>query len=502
MALRESQGFLKATQAIAKIGTWRSGDKSGTLEWSPETFEMFGMDPAGPPPTVQRMFAAMTPETRAAAEAALLARPLPETVTFTCRVRRPDGTERTCWVEGHLSTDAKGRRSLAGVCQDITEREAAAAQLVQAQKMESVGQLTGGLAHDFNNLLAVIIGNLDLLAEEFPVDAPARDLADTALQAALKGSELTRQLLAFSRRQPLDPMVLDLNELIAGMDPLWRRSLGGAILVQLNLAPDLWAAKVDRAQMESALLNLVINARDAMPAGGSLAVETVNVSLDDSDPDLTPGDYAVVAVSDTGHGMSAEVLARAFEPFFTTKGPGEGSGLGLSMVYGFAKQSGGQLKIYSEVGVGTTVRLYLPRTKLAGAESLPETEPLSVTGEGERVLIVEDNPDVRRVVVRQLTDLGYEVVEAESGASGLAVLAADPTIDLLFTDIVMPGGMNGIEMVTTARLARPDLRVLFTTGFTSAAASIGGRLTGNDPLITKPYRRAALAAKLREALSR
>jgi signal transduction histidine kinase/ActR/RegA family two-component response regulator len=501
-ALMESQSSLRETQAIAKIGSWRRRLGCSELEWSDEVFALFGLPLDGPQPTTDAFRAALTPEGRATVTAVLDADPPPETFNFTLKVRRPDGSERVCWLEGHTEFDASGRPlSFVGVCQDVTEREAAAAQLHQAQKMESVGQLTGGLAHDFNNLLAVIIGNLDLVADDLAPETSAREFAETALQAALKGSELTRQLLAFSRRQPLDPMVLDLNELVAGIDPLWRRTLGEAVTVNLVLDEDLWHARVDRSQMESALLNLVINARDAMPNGGTLTVETSNATLDDTDPDLKPGDYAMIAVSDTGEGMTPDVLGRVFEPFFTTKGVGEGTGLGLSMVYGFAKQSEGQLKLYSEAGHGTTVRIYLPRADSADADEVLRAEPESIMGRGERVLVVEDNPGVRRIAVRQLTDLGYEVVEADSGPAGLAAIRADPAIDLVFTDIIMPGGVTGIGMVEAARRARPGLRVLFTTGFASASALGGRHLTGAYPLISKPYRRADLAAKLREALA-
>jgi len=284
------------------------------------------------------------------------------------------------------------------------------------------------------------------------------------------------------------------------MAPLWRRTLGEAVTVKLSLAGDLWRTKLDPAQMESSLLNLVINARDAMAGGGVLTVETANATVDPDNSELPPGDYAVIAVSDTGSGIPPELLAKVVEPFFTTKGVGKGSGLGLSMIYGFAKQSGGQLRIYSEVGQGTTVRLYLPRSD---EEAETTTAPVAgpVKGRGERVLVVEDNVDVRRVAVRQLVALGYQVVEADNGASGLEVLSQDHGIDLVFTDIVMPGGMTGIEMIAAAREARPDLKALFTTGFTSAATANNSRVSGADMVISKPYRVTELAAKLREALA-
>jgi signal transduction histidine kinase/ActR/RegA family two-component response regulator len=496
----QAQAALKETQRIAKIGSWRLATGVAHFEWSPELDGIFGFDPAEGPPTVGMVMARLDDDSQGRLRA-LLDAPVAEPFTFSLKVSHPDGEARVCWVEGQPEFDADGvRLGVSGFCQDVTEREVAMAQLRQAQKMESVGQLTGGLAHDFNNLLAIIIGNLDLIATDLAEDSMEKEFADTALQAALKGSELTQQLLAFSRRQPLDPKTIDLKDLVTGMAPLWRRTLGENVVVKLLVAEETWAAKLDRAQMESSLLNLVINARDAMPDGGVLTVETSNATIDPDNPELRPGDYAVVAVSDTGHGMSQELLAKVIEPFFTTKGVGKGSGLGLSMIYGFAKQSGGQLGIYSEVDHGTTVRLYLPRSQDAVAAPAVNAHG-PVRGEGERILVVEDNPDVRRVAVRQLTELGYQVMEADSGAAGLEALALDDGADLVFSDIVMAGGMTGIEMVQAARQARPDLKALFTTGFTSAATANNNRVTGADLMISKPYRVSDLATKLREALA-
>jgi PAS domain S-box-containing protein len=496
----KAEASLQETQRIAKIGSWRQDAGAAAMQWSAELYEIFGIEPAAGAPSLEGILP-LVDEAAQKTIRGLLEDGSPEAFTFTMHVRRPDGAERVCWVEGRTELDATGVRSgLVGFCQDVTEREAAAAQLRQAQKMESVGQLTGGLAHDFNNLLAVIIGNLDLIADGLPEGSAEKEFAETALQASLKGSELTKQLLAFSRRQTLDPKVVCLNELVEGMAPLWRRTLGETVTVKLALAGDLWRTKLDPAQMESSLLNLVINARDAMPEGGVLTVETGNATVDPDNPELPPGDYAVVAVSDTGHGMSPDILAKVVEPFFTTKGVGKGSGLGLSMIYGFAKQSGGQLRIYSEVGHGTTVRLYLPKSD-EDVVAAPVVTAGPVKGHGERVLVVEDNVDVRRVVVRQLTDLGYRVVEADSGAAGLEALASDHGVDLVFSDIVMPGGMTGIEMVAAARERQPDLKALFTTGFTSAATANNNRVSGADLMISKPYRVSELAAKLREALA-
>jgi PAS domain S-box-containing protein len=498
--VRRAEASLQETQRIAKIGSWRQALNGARPQWSDELYEIFGLASVDGPPAVEQMMERLDEGGRERL-AGLLAGEHTEAFSFSLRLQHADGSERHCWVEGRPELDASGQPiGLIGFCQDVTERETAAAQLRQAQKMESVGQLTGGLAHDFNNLLAVIIGNLDLISGDLQDGSLEKEFADTALEAALKGSELTKQLLAFSRRQTLDPRVVELNALVEGMAPLWRRTLGETVTVRLALADDLWRTKLDPAQMESSLLNLVINARDAMPGGGVLTVETANATVDPDNPELPPGDYAVVAVSDTGSGIPPELLAKVIEPFFTTKGVGKGSGLGLSMIYGFAKQSGGQLRIYSEVGHGTTVRLYLPRSDEAvEAAKAPSAGP--VRGRGERLLVVEDNVDVRRVAMRQLTELGYQVVEADSGAAGLAMLAGNHGIDLVFSDIVMPGGMTGIEMIAAAREAWPDLKALFTTGFTSAATANNNRVTGADMVISKPYRVTELATKLREALA-
>jgi PAS domain S-box-containing protein len=390
---------------------------------------------------------------------------------------------------------------------DMTERLAAEERHRRSQRLEAVGQLTGGLAHDFNNLLSVVIGNLDLLEDRLKDDAEAAPLAAKALQAALRGAELTRRLLAFARRQPLDAKVVTLNERVSATLDLLRRTLGEQIEISTTLAPDLWPTLVDPAQFESALVNLAINARDAMrghEGGGRLIIETSNQRLDEDyardNVEVVPGDYAMVAVSDTGAGMAPDILARVFEPFFTTKAPGEGTGLGLSMVYGFIRQSQGHIKIYSELGVGTTVRLYLPRAHEAAAGlAAPEAAPAAVGGV-ERILVVEDNPDVRRVVVAQLEGLGYRTIEADNADAALAVLQRGEAVDLLFTDIVMPGRLNGTELASAARALRPRLKVLLTSGFAKAALEPGPQSPDIKNLLSKPYRKAELAAKLREIL--
>jgi PAS domain S-box-containing protein len=387
---------------------------------------------------------------------------------------------------------------------DLSSAKQAEAQLRQAQKMEAVGQLTGGVAHDFNNLLTVIIVSLDNVRSHLSGELQVQ--ANNALRAAERGAALIRDLLAFSRKQPLSPEPLDLNRAIASVIEFLRRLLGERIEVELKQAPDLWPAFADASQVETAILNLAVNARDAMADGGKLAIETANVTLDAAyaarNGDVTPGDYVVISVSDSGDGMSAQVLERVFEPFFTTKPAGKGSGLGLSMVYGFAKQSRGHLSIYSEVGHGTTVRLYLPRAGAQGSwpvrEAGDETAPRGRSG--ETVLVVEDDPQVRGVVVAQVRKLGYTALEAADASAAAEILRSDARIDLLFTDVVMPGPMTGRQLADTALARRPDLKILFTSGYTENSIVHHGRLDANVHFLAKPYRAGDLARKLREVL--
>lgn len=410
-------------------------------------------------------------------------------------------------VSGAPLYDGDSRvRGAVCIVEDVTESKATRRQLEHAQRMEAVGQLTGGLAHDFNNLLAVVIGNLDLLYDRPELEAAARESVELALKASLGGATLIRQLLAFSRRQALSPKPFDLNALVSSTRELLSRTLGEHIVVEMRLAPDLWPAMADVAQVESAIANLAINARDAMPNGGRLMLETANKDLDlryaDTNPDAQPGDYVMLAVSDTGTGIPPEVLNRVFEPFFTTKEQGKGSGLGLSMVYGFARQSRGHVKIYSEVGHGTTVRLYLPRAGAEKPSAAPTTTP--VASDADRIdaaiLVVEDNPDVRRIVCRLLRDFGCTVIEAGSGQAALDILHSGRKIDLMFSDVVMPGGMSGAELVQAARRLRPGIKTLLTTGFAEASLRHQVQFADAGEIITKPYRRQDLARKLRSIL--
>ena len=387
---------------------------------------------------------------------------------------------------------------------DVTQRKALERQLQHAQRMDAIGQLTGGIAHDFNNLLVVITGNLDLLESELAGKPKPLSYAEMASKAAWRGAELTRQLLAFSRKQTLEPKVLNLNGLVRETASLLQRTLGDQIELVVDLADDLWPAFVDKTQFESALTNLAINARDAMPKGGRLIFETSNQQLDESfsvaGEEVAPGNYVMVAVSDTGTGIAPEILARVFEPFFTTKGEGKGTGLGLAMIYGFVKQSRGYVRVYSEVGHGTTMRLYLPRGEGAlssAAEAPPDT---LMAPPGTRVLVVEDNPDVRRVAVGQLKQYGYQIVEADNGPEALKVLNDDGRVDLVFTDAIMPGGMSGMQLAEEAVKVRSGIKVLLTSGFAEASLNTA-RAAAGVPIISKPYRKQDLAKKVREVLS-
>jgi two-component system NtrC family sensor kinase len=385
-----------------------------------------------------------------------------------------------------------------------TRRDEAEAALRQAQKMEAIGQMTGGVAHDFNNLLTVVIGNLDIAAASGDWPANIKKHLETALKAALRGGVLTQQLLAFARRQMLRPEIVNPNRLIEDFTQLIAQAAGEAIQVQTILSPTLDPCRIDRAQFEAAILNLVVNARDAMHGVGRITIETRNLDAAAEDiirsPEFIPGAYVLVSVTDTGDGMTPEVLEKAFEPFFTTKDIGRGSGLGLSMVYGFVKQSGGHVQIESEVGAGTTVMIYLPRSAESQRASLVGSAvDEEVPGGSEAILVVEDNEEVLKVTADMLQQLGYDIIVAGTAAEALAILRTRQPIHALFTDIVMPGGMAGDQLAGAAVRMRPGLKVLLTSGY---AAQIRGRavLDNEFPMITKPYRRAELAVKLREVL--
>jgi PAS domain S-box-containing protein len=423
-----------------------------------------------------------------------------------------DGTTLLCGVITDLTEQKLHLRELAEanarLMDEIAERERVEDALRQAQKMEAVGQLTGGLAHDFNNLLTGITGSLELLKTRVAQGRLGEvDKYIVAAQgAAARAASLTHRLLAFSRRQTLAPVPTDPNRLIADMEEMIRRTTGPAILLETELAEGLWPTLCDPNQLESAVLNLSINARDAMPDGGRLTIETCNVRLDEPaarDRDMAPGHYVVVCVSDTGTGMPPDVVARAFDPFFTTKPIGLGTGLGLSMIYGFARQSGGQVRIASQLGRGTTVRLYLPRH--AAAESSRTTaetpRPPDRSAASETVLIIDDEPTLRMLVGESLRELGYATLEAEDGPSGLQVVQSGARIDLLITDVGLPGGLNGRQVADGARAHRPSLKVLFITGYADKAAVGSALLSQGMQVMTKPFTLNALATKVRSMLT-
>ncbi|MCK9686284.1 response regulator [Scleromatobacter humisilvae] len=384
------------------------------------------------------------------------------------------------------------------------EREAAQAALRQAQRMESLGQLTGGVAHDFNNLLQVISGNLQLLRREVAGNERAEKRVQSAIGGVTRGAKLASQLLAFGRRQPLEPKVLNIGRFIKGMDDMLRRALGEEIELETVISGGLWNALVDPGQIENAILNLGINARDAMPDGGKLTIEAGNAMLDDEycrlHEDLQPGQYVMVGVTDTGSGIAPELLERVFEPFFSTKPEGKGTGLGLSMVYGFVKQSGGHVKIYSELGQGTTIRIYLPRVHQS-EDALADETAAPVRGGSETVLVVEDDDEVRETAVGLLTDLGYRVLKAREAMGALSIIESGMPIDVLFTDVVMPGPLRSPELARKAKERLPGLAVLFTSGYTENAIVHGGRLDRGVELLSKPYTREALARKIRHVLA-
>ncbi len=389
---------------------------------------------------------------------------------------------------------------------DLTELKRLETRLLEAQKMEAIGQLTGGIAHDFNNLLGVVLGNLQLLERSLAESPNLARKVHTAMRAAVRGADLTRRLLTFARRQILDPSVIDLNRQLSAFQDLVQRTLGDSIEVRLSQAPDLWHVRVDAGQLENAILNLAINARDAMPQGGRLTVRSRNVVLDAAfcreHPQVEPGEYVSITVSDTGTGIEPAVLKRAFEPFFTTKESGKGSGLGLAMVHGFAEQSGGVATIQSEFGRGTTVTLYLPRCWEEQAEREDTIVTQAAPGGDETILVVEDDADLRETVVTALGQLGYRAIAAANAASALKILAGTERIDLLFTDVMMPGGMLGPGLAMQARELRPSIEVLFTTGYADAAALSSTVGLSSTDIIYKPYRNEELALRIRYVLDR
>lgn len=397
-----------------------------------------------------------------------------------------------------------GRQYFVGTITDLTDLKDLEQRLFRAQRLEAVGQLTGGVAHDFNNAMSTMLGNAELLEDMLEEDSEAIELIRAIIAAVERGAALTHRLLAFSRRQALSPAPTDIPKLIDGMKDLLARALGEDISFKTFHIPTVWTAQVDPAQLESAILNLALNARDAMPNGGSLTIETDNATIDEDDStsyeDMGPGEYIRIAVSDSGEGISEDVLSQVFEPFFTTKAPGKGSGLGLSMVYGFAKQSNGHVSIYSEIGKGTTVKIYIPKSYEGIIESAATSE-LRIMHKGEgRILVVEDDEGVRTIATQILRGMGYKVYAVGSGPEAIEILKSSQDFDLLFTDVVLPGGMNGVQVAADAEKFCPGIKVLYATGYTQNAVVHNGVLDANVTLVNKPYRRAELAEKINQLL--
>ncbi len=526
--LRESEVRFRNMADHAPVMMWMT-DPTGSLTYLNRLWSEF----TGQTPEHALGFGAweaLHPEDRPESEGIFFtANAAHEQFRIECRLRRRDGVYR--WALNAASprfgddgaflgyigsvidiTDRKEAEQILQQANEILEQQIAAAiaeraeteaQLRQAQKMEAIGKLTGGVAHDFNNVLQVIAGNLQLLTRDFVSNPRAEQRLHTAIAAISRGSKLASQLLAFGRRQPLAPKVINLGRLIRNIDDMLRRALGEGIEIETIIAGGLWNTFVDTVQVENALLNLAINSRDAMNGHGKLTIEAGNAFLDDAyvtrQADVTAGQYVMVAVTDTGCGIPPDLIEHVFEPFFTTKAEGQGTGLGLSMVYGFVKQSGGHTKIYSEPGQGTTVRLYLPRAR-EQEDIETDVEAAPATGGTETVLVVEDDEDVRRTVVDMLSELGYRVLKARDAQSALVIIESGVPIDLLFTDVVMPGTLRSPELARKAQDRLPNLAVLFTSGYTENAIVHGGRLDDGIDLLSKPYSREALARKVRHVL--
>lgn len=533
--LADSEARRRLANEAASVGTWDYDPQTGRLGWDAKCKELFGL-PADAEVTYQESFVAgIHPEDRERTLEAVqeaLARDGAGNFDLEYRtIGLGDGRERWVAAKGRAIFDGGVATRFIGTVVDITSRKQIEEQvralnehlerevqaevarrtqaeeaLRQAQKMEAIGQLTGGLAHDFNNLLAGISGSLEIIERRISrsrLDGIDRFIAG-ALASAQRAAALTQRLLAFSRRQTLDPKPTDVNRLVMGMEDLIRRTVGPAIKIEVVGAAGLWPAKIDAAQLESALLNLAINARDAMPEGGRITIETANKWLDAraaQERDLPPGQYISICVTDTGTGIPKELVERIFDPFFTTKPIGEGTGLGLSMIHGFVRQSGGQVRVYSELGQGTTMCLYFPRYTGAIEHEADQFEGEIVhTGAGETVLVIDDEPTVRMLIIEVLEEAGYTALEAEDGPSGLRILQSGVRIDLLVTDVGLPGGMNGRQVADAARLLRPKLKVLFVTGFAENATVGNGHLEPGMAIITKPFVMVELAQKISEMI--
>ncbi len=519
-----SEQNLARSQALAKMGSWVMDLEDKTVLWSDHMYALVGIEKGGQENhEFESLVSVMDPAEKEKWQESLEFAKLGQPISgLECEFNHIDGDKHRISVHIDIEYDSDGKPAkLHGICQDVTDQTLLERKFLQAQKMESVGQLTGGIAHDFNNLLMVVLGNLQLIEKLTEGDEKATSRLTTAIDAVNKGSELTKRLLAFSRQQTLEDDIIEVNDLIEETSDMLTRAITSDIQLKIKPGQDIWTVKADKTQLETAILNLSINARDAMQDGGTLIVETENKTLDTNytkqHDDLTPGDYVVVSVSDTGEGMPPEIIDKVLQPFFTTKAPGSGSGLGLSMIYGFVKQSKGHLSIYSEVGTGTTIRIYLPRhipnedEKTApdqnpvAAEKIktpeePHQEPVAKTpAKKPIVLIAEDNDPVRDVAVAMIEDMDYIVLDAADGEKALEIIKARDDIDLLLSDVVMPG-MNGPELAAAALKIRPELKVLFASGYTQGTAEEMHELPNFIELIDKPFTQEELTSKVRAAV--
>lgn len=512
-ALHDSMDFARlALSAVSGVGVWTYEVSNDCFYCDAGISELYGIDPLQAAAGIKRsaFLANVHPDDLAALRKTMAGGLVHSgDLELEYRIVHADGSVRWVLSRGHTYFNAQGepvRRTGVGI--EMTAQRLLEQQLRQSQKMEAVGQLTGGLAHDFNNLLTGVMGSMEMVRLRIAQGRPAdvERYLEAAQGASRRAAALTHRLLAFSRRQTLDPNPTDVSRLISGMLELIRSTVGPHIHIDIAGHAQPWLTQVDANQLENALLNLCINARDAMPAGGTLTINTANAVLDDRGAagcDLAPGEYLTLSVSDTGSGMTREVISHAFDPFFTTKPMGEGTGLGLSMIYGFVRQSGGSVQIDSQVGRGTTMTLYLPKS---GAEATaPQTSAASnlpsALGQGETVLVVDDEPTVRMLITEVLEDLGYTALQAADGAGGLQLLQSNPQIDLLVTDVGLPGGINGRQVADAGRTLRPDLKVLFITGYAHNAEAWAAQLETGMHLLTKPFSMDDLTRRIKDVIA-
>ncbi|MDZ4736327.1 MAG: PAS domain S-box protein [Rhodospirillaceae bacterium] len=502
-AIRESEERLRQITENLREVIWVSDPEKSRMEYvSPAYEKVWGRPVESLYENAREFIEAVHPEDRPWVEARVMNQAHDE-YDVQYRIVRPDGTVRWIWDRASPIRNDRGEvHRIIGIAEDITEFRKREADLLQAQKLEAIGRLTGGVAHDFNNLLMVILGQAEALADSMPDDPARRGQVESILQAGQRAADMTRRLLTFARHQPLRTDRIDFRNLIDEVVALLRPTIGGSVAIETDVAPDFWPIAADTAQLETSLINLAINARDAMPQGGVVTIRAANESIDTARAramtGIEPGDYVRIEVSDTGVGMEPETATRVFEPFFTTKEAGKGTGLGLAMTYGFVTQSGGHIDIESKPGEGTTFRIYL-RRHVGAIDSAPAQ--FDVTSRGnEAVLVVENDPTVRTLAVAQLRGLGYQVIEAERGHDALALLQQRPDIELLLSDVMIPGGMSGAQLAAAARQLRPEVKILLISGSGEQEVLEHSGLMLDTPLLRKPYRRAELAAAVRRAL--